>query len=131
MTINRWRVSLACTLSNSTTGLPELVPRDAPQEATIGRLEGRWRREFGGQAMAWDEAWLWAPDHGHAIFEQHPRLAWVTGDCERWILHRVWLRREWRRRGLLSAAWAVWEQRYGAFEVTLPNEAMTAFLVAR
>src|SRR5947199_10091197 len=36
-------------------------------------------------------------------------------DAEKWPLDRVWLRREFRRRGYLTAVWPLWRSRYGDF----------------
>ncbi len=108
--------------------LPELVTPDSPSSSDIATLERRWRGEFGGTSFAWDEAWLWPPLDGYAIFECHPRLPWVAGDSEYWMLHRIWFRKELRGKGLLSAVWPVWLERYGEFKVTAPNESMQAFL---
>jgi hypothetical protein len=108
--------------------LPELVLPDSSLSATVVGLESRWQREFGGHRIPWEEAWLWAPEDGYALFARQWRLP-LPGTLT-WGLERVWLRKELRRHGLLSAAWALWRDRYGHFEVVAPNPEMKAFLRA-
>lgn len=108
---------------------PALVLRESPAAAEVDDLERQWRREFGGLSMAWDEAWLWPSGAGYATFEHGVRLP-LPG-TRFWVLKRVWIRRDLRRRGLVGAAWQLWSDRYGAFEVAAPNAAMQAFLTTR
>jgi hypothetical protein len=57
---------------------------------------------------------------GHALFRQ---------DEDGWRLENVWIHPYFRRRGLLSAAWPVFVQRYGHFPSEKPwSDAMAAFL---
>jgi hypothetical protein len=44
------------------------------------------------------------------------------------MLRRVWLTKDLRRHGLVSAAWPLWRDRYGEFKVSAPNASMKAFL---
>lgn len=88
-------------------------------------MEARWRREFGGDTLGWDEAWL-CGQAGYASFHRGVRLP-LPGE-RYWMLDRVWLRPELRRRGLLTAVWPEWLERYGNFEVAAPNSEMRAFL---
>src|SRR5262245_36124920 len=105
--------------------LPRLIDAESPEAAVLAKLERRWLREFGGNSMPWNEAWLWGIS-GYATFEQHFHLP-LPG-TPRWCLNIVWLAPELRRHGLLTEAWPMWLERYGEFDVAAPNEAMQAFL---
>jgi hypothetical protein len=60
-----------------------------------------------------DEAWLWlADDDGTEI-----GFASFSGTS----LYRVWIDPEYRRTGLLTAAWDAWSDRYGEFDVQQPD----------
>ena len=90
---------------------PQLVTPDSSLADSIRVLEQRWFREFGGKSLPWDEAWLWPPLDGYALFERHPSLPWIANDPEYWTLHRVWLRKDLRRQGLLRSVWPLWRDR--------------------
>lgn len=71
---------------------------------------------------------MWDESAGYATFEHCVRLPRLA---RFWMLKRVWLEPRMRRRGLLTAAWPLWLERYGEFEVANPNEAMQEFLRGR
>ena len=109
----RVRRSIAFTRSAQPRFIPEgrdLSPQPSPQlesdVCVVLDYESRWKSEFGGTFFYYDEAWAWGPFDGYALFTRWP-------DC--WQLDRVWIRPALRRRGLLSAAWPVWRERYGDF----------------
>jgi hypothetical protein len=118
--------------------VPRLVLHDSDEGFLRGvrLLDQRARREMGwveagGAPSHWDEAWLWTetdrpPSNlassvfaGYATFSRAGRG---------WDLDRVWFRQSSRRRGLLSAVWPLWQERYGDFAVSSPNAAMRGFL---
>jgi len=121
------------------TAPPQLVMPDSALSETVGELQGAWLGEFGGEPWSWDEAWLWCPRDGFALFERRSRFRRLDGsggspsqrDFDYWALLRVWLRPGLRRRGLLTAAWPLWRDRYGDFDVAAPAAAMRAFLISR
>jgi hypothetical protein len=95
------------------------VVRDLDRQMT---LEMDYAQELGAN---WHEAWIWgvrAPRGSHWGF------AAFSMDYTPPALARVWLMPVMRRRGHLRAAWPAWRERYGAFTVINPSEAMQAFL---
>jgi len=119
--------------------VPELhlVTRDGPLRKMVDQLQGCLGAELGYRMTGWHEAWVWGQDDGFALFDHHDFLVErgthrVIPDSECWDLTRIWMRPALRRRGLLSAAWPRWRERYGEFRVERPlSPSMAAFVQQR
>lgn len=83
-----------------------------------------------GKGRHWAEAWVWGADppwgiqYGFGVFDKPD----IWSD---WVLKHVYFAPSMLRGGRLPAVWPMWCERYGAFGVERPGEAMQAFLAAR
>jgi hypothetical protein len=84
-------------------------------------------------------AFLWTDPHGTRQWAIGPQVPAVGACCFRWrewtnaphswALQWAWLHPDFRRRGLLTAAWPAFRTEFGDFHVERPlSEAMQAFL---